>query len=67
VPAFAVAWTTGFLAVPFPSGIGIREGVLIAATGSPSGAASVIAASIVHRLVTMVGEIVMILFSRRRR
>lgn len=67
VPAFALAWTIGFLAVPFPSGIGVREGILIAVAGSPTGAASVIAASIAHRLVTMVGELAMILVSRRRR
>lgn len=66
VPAFALAWTIGFLAVPFPSGIGVRERILIAVAGSPTGAASVIAASIAHRLVTMVGELAMILFSRRR-
>lgn len=59
VPAFALAWTVGFLAVPFPSGLGIREAVLIGTLGSAFGTAPVIAASVVHRLVTMVGELVM--------
>ena len=66
VPAFALAWTVGFLAVPFPAGIGIREAVLVAALSSPSGTAPVIVASIVHRLVTMVGELVMILVTKGR-
>jgi hypothetical protein len=64
VPAFALAWTIGFLAVPFPSGLGIREAVLISAVGSPAGAAPVIVASVVHRLVTMLDEVVMILLAK---
>jgi glycosyltransferase 2 family protein len=64
VPAFALAWTIGFLAVPFPSGLGIREAVLISAVGSPAGAAPVIVASVVHRLITMLGELVMILVAK---
>lgn len=67
LPAFALAWTIGFLAVPFPSGVGVRELVLIATLASPSTAAPVIAASIAQRLITMVGELAMILFSRIRR
>lgn len=67
VPAFALAWTAGFLAIPVPSGLGIREAVLIVTIGRAGGAAPVIAASIAHRLVTMIGEAVMILVSSRRR
>jgi len=67
VPAFALAWTIGFLAVPFPSGVGVRELVLIATLASSSTAAPVIAASLAQRLITMVGELAMILFSRIRR
>jgi uncharacterized membrane protein YbhN (UPF0104 family) len=67
IPAFALAWTIGFLALPFPAGLGIRELVLIATLASSSTAAPVIAASLAQRLVTMVGELVMILFSRVRR
>jgi len=66
VPAFAAAWTVGFLAVPFPSGIGVREAVLIATVASPTGAGPVIVASLVHRLVTMLGELVMIAFAKSR-
>jgi len=66
VPAFAIAWTVGFLAVPFPSGLGIREAVLIGILGKASVAAPVIAASVAHRLVTMAAELVMILVARIR-
>jgi glycosyltransferase 2 family protein len=66
VPAFALAWTAGFLAIPFPSGIGVREAVLIATLGPGAGVAPVIAASLAQRVVTMVGEVVMILVARVR-
>lgn len=58
VPAFPLAWTIGFLALPFPAGVGIREGVLIALL--PVSAAAAIAASVIYRLVLMVGEVLMI-------
>lgn len=53
--AFGLAWTVGFLAVPFPSGVGVREAVLVGTVGV-AGAGPVIAASIAHRLVTIVAE-----------
>jgi hypothetical protein len=54
--AFAAAWTVGFVALPFPSGIGVREAALVWLLGLPPDV--VVAASISHRLVTIVGEIV---------
>ena len=66
VPAFAAAWTIGFLAVPFPSGIGIREAVLMTALSSPAGVGPLMVASIVHRLLTMIGELLMIALTRTR-
>jgi hypothetical protein len=59
VPVFALAWTAGFLALPFPSGIGVREAVLIVVVGTAA-AAPLIGASIAHRLMTMAAEVVMI-------
>jgi uncharacterized membrane protein YbhN (UPF0104 family) len=53
--AFAAAWTVGFVALPFPSGIGVREAALVGLLGLPS--EFVVAASVAHRLVTIVGEI----------
>lgn len=54
VSAFAVAKTIGFVAIPFPAGVGVREAMLVAALGGP--AAPVIAAAVAHRLVIIVGE-----------
>lgn len=54
--AFVGAWLVGYLMVPFPAGIGIREGVLLALLAPTAGAAAVIAASLLHRLVTIVVE-----------
>ena len=52
--------------MPFPSGIGVREAVLIATVASPTGAGPGIVASVVHRLVTMLGELVMIVITKSR-
>ena len=63
VSAFGAAWTIGFLAVPFPAGVGVREAVLIALVGRTTGAGAVIAASVAHRVVTIIGEFVFIVVS----
>jgi uncharacterized membrane protein YbhN (UPF0104 family) len=62
--AFGFAWTVGFVAIPFPSGIGIREAVLMLTVASQVPKSSIIAASVGHRLVGMVSELVMIVVSR---
>lgn len=60
--AFPLAWTVGFLALPFPAGLGIREAVLIALL--PATTAAVIAASVAYRLVLMASEVVMMATAR---
>lgn len=67
VPAFALAWTVGFVAIPFPAGLGVREGVLIAVLAPLVGPAPIIAASVFHRLVTMAVELMLFAASRPRR
>jgi hypothetical protein len=64
--AFGFAWTIGFVAIPFPSGIGVREAVLILTVGSGVPTSYIIAASVSHRLVSMVAELAMIVASRTR-
>lgn len=54
VPQFAFAWLVGYVAVPFPAGLGIREAILIGMTGQTGGV--VVAASIVHRFVVLAVE-----------
>ncbi len=55
--AFAAAWVIGFVLVPFPSGLGVREAVLLVAVPSLS-PAELLAASLAHRVVTVLAEVV---------
>lgn len=50
VPAAAASWLVGFLAIPVPGGVGVREAAFVAAAGSlPAGVAP--ATAVVARLV----------------
>jgi glycosyltransferase 2 family protein len=53
--AFALSWTLGFLVLPLPAGIGVRETVLIAAL--PVGAGPLLAASLAQRLLAMGADV----------
>ena len=64
VLAFAAAWTVGFLVVPVPAGLGVREAVLVALVPVPAG--TVVAASAILRVVTIIVEFALILGSRLR-
>ncbi len=55
IAAYAVAWTVGYLAVPFPGGIGVREGVLTFLL--PIDAGSLLIAAVVVRLLQIVAEL----------
>jgi glycosyltransferase 2 family protein len=61
VTVFALAWLVGFLAIPFPAGIGVREGTMIALAGPIGGAT--IAASVICRLLNIVSEGALAAFS----
>ena len=65
--AFATAWWIGFVAVPFPSGIGIREAVLIGALRVPLGSATVLGAAVGQRLVSIAAELTLIFATGTRR
>lgn len=56
--ALCAAWVVGYLVVPLPSGLGVREAVLIAALPSLTTAA-LLAASVAHRVLGIVAEAVM--------
>lgn len=64
VSGHAMAWTVGFVAVPFPSGLGIREAVHILLLGPSIGTATLIAASVYFRLAQMLAELTLIAASR---
>jgi uncharacterized membrane protein YbhN (UPF0104 family) len=65
VTAFAFAFTVGFLAVPFPSGLAVRETVLALALPG-AGLPSIVAISAIHRLVAMAGELLVVTVTTRR-
>jgi uncharacterized membrane protein YbhN (UPF0104 family) len=60
--AFALSWTLGFLVVPLPAGIGVREAVLIAAIPEID-AGQVLAASLAQRLLAIGAELLAVLGS----
>lgn len=67
VAAFATAWWIGFVAVPFPSGIGIREAVLLGALRTPLGSGVVLGAAVGQRLVSIAAELTLIAATGTRR
>lgn len=66
VAAFVVSWLIGFVAVPFPAGLGVREGVLAALLAPQVGVAATIWASLGIRLAVIVGEIALLGFAQFR-
>ena len=61
--AIAMSWTLGFLVLPLPTGIGVREAVLVAALPGVA-AAPVLAASLAHRLLALGAELAAVVGSR---
>ena len=56
VGAFAVAWAVGFLAIPVPGGLGVREAVLLLLLRVSLTSAQAIALAVVFRLAFIVAE-----------
>jgi glycosyltransferase 2 family protein len=56
VAGYAAAWTVGFVVVPLPSGLGLREAVLVAILHGEFPAAILVAASVYQRLVVLATE-----------
>ncbi len=56
VLAQIAAWTAGFLVVPIPAGLGVRELVLVAILGSTYRSSLIVATSVYLRLVIMIVE-----------
>jgi uncharacterized membrane protein YbhN (UPF0104 family) len=54
--AFALSWLVGFLAVPIPAGVGVREAVLVALLPGV-GTAPLLAASLALRLLSIAAEL----------
>src|SRR5262249_23040077 len=56
IGAYAIAWTAGFVAIPIPSGVGIREAVLATILHGVFPASVIIAASVYLRLISLATE-----------
>lgn len=65
--SFVLAWLVGFLVLPVPAGLGIREAVLIVLLGDDPGVAPIIAASLALRLISIVAELMLIGANRLNR
>lgn len=59
IGGYSFAWLGGFLALPFPAGVGIREGLLTLLFTDVLPAPQVIALALVHRLLQMGAELVL--------
>jgi uncharacterized membrane protein YbhN (UPF0104 family) len=64
--AYGTAWTIGFIAVPIPSGVGIREAVLAALLHGMFPASVIVAASVYQRLVSVASEGIMAAIASHR-
>ena len=64
IGAFAAAWVVGFLALPVPAGLGVRELVAVVLLAEHFGTAEVLAASVMVRFVAIAAETVMALGAR---
>ena len=57
ISALMLAWTLGFITPGAPGGIGVREAVLLGILGPIYGAEHTLTASVIHRLISIGGDI----------
>lgn len=58
---FVAAWLIGFVTIPFPAGLGVREAALLLFIPSPAG--MIMAASVTFRIVALFAELLMMVLS----
>ncbi len=56
-PAFVAAWLVGFLAVPVPAGVGIREAVLVGLLSHHVAVATILVASLAQRSAAIIADV----------
>lgn len=54
---FSVSWLAGFVAFGAPSGVGIREGIIVLNFSGSLGEANSLAIAILYRIITVTGDI----------
>ena len=55
---FTVAWTAGFLIPGAPGGIGMRDGLIVLGLSLVTGSGAALAAALMHRGVSVLGDVV---------
>ena len=60
--AFAVSWVAGFVVLPLPAGVGVREAAIVAIVPG-LGAGVLLAASLAHRLLSIATELLAVVGS----
>ena len=63
IGTYALAWVAGFLLLPVPAGVGVREAVVAAALGLPGGAGPAVAAAVAQRFGAVLAELLLIVGS----
>lgn len=58
ISGYVIAWVLGFVVPGAPGGIGVREFVLVNVLGPVVGAQLIVTLMVVHRLITIVGDVV---------
>lgn len=66
IGAYAAAWTIGFLVIPLPSGVGVREAVLVGLLHGMVPSSVIVATSVYQRLTTIAAEGLMALIVSHR-
>lgn len=56
IAGFSIAWVAGFVVIPIPSGLGVREAVSALVISGPT--APIVAASLMFRLVQLVNDLI---------
>ena len=64
IAAYIIAWLLGFIVPGAPGGIGVREFVISAITEGTSMGAVVLLAAVIHRIITVVGDIISYILGR---
>ena len=63
IGAFAIAWVAGFLTPGSPSGIGIREAILVLLLAPVAGQESALLLALAYRVVTVLGDVLFLFLS----
>ncbi|QPC84686.1 hypothetical protein G4Y79_10005 [Phototrophicus methaneseepsis] len=64
IGAFCISWVIGYVAIFAPSGIGVREGVLVALLASVAPPETIVLYATIHRFAWIISELTLALFAK---